>query len=275
VVVSTDHRQEVAQQLSQWPADNILSQPANHDTAPGILLPLAHVSHRDPFATVALFPATHFILDEERFMASVQRAVAETQGCPHGLTLLGMRSDRTEEGYGWIKPAEEERGRATRVVRRFWEKPSRPCAQALLTRGALWNTCVGVAQAATVWEMTRQTDAELYDSFMAVRRALAHAHAAQVTESVYWMIRPVNFSPEVCARLPARLRVLPVPAVGWSDWGSVERIGDTLQRLGKMNDTVQRALSAASVSQQGEARPHPALGSPALTLRLATASERS
>jgi mannose-1-phosphate guanylyltransferase len=82
VMVSADHRYEAAQQLAQWPADNIIYQPANRDTAPGILLPLAHVSHRDPFATVALFPADHFIVEEERFMASVQCAVAETQGFP-------------------------------------------------------------------------------------------------------------------------------------------------------------------------------------------------
>jgi mannose-1-phosphate guanylyltransferase len=129
VVVSTDHRQEAAPQLAHWPADNIIYQPANRDTAPGILLPLAHVSHRAPFATVVLFPADHFIVAEERFMASVQRAVAETQCFPHGLTLLGMTPDRAEEGYGWIEPAGAERSRATQAVRRFWEKPSLSCAQ--------------------------------------------------------------------------------------------------------------------------------------------------
>jgi hypothetical protein len=87
-----------------------------------------------------------------------------------------------------------------------------------------------VAQAATVWKMTRQTAPDLYDSFMAIRRALTHAQAQQATERVYSMLRPVNFSTGVCERLPARLRVLPVPEVGWSDWGSVERIGDTLRR---------------------------------------------
>jgi mannose-1-phosphate guanylyltransferase len=185
-----------------------------------------------------------------------------------------MTPDRAEEGYGWIEPAGAERGRATQAVRRFWEKPSPSCAQELLARGALWNTFVCVAQAATVWEMTQQTTPELYDSFMVIRRALAHPHACHVTEDIYRLLRPVNFSTGVCERLPARLRVLPVPEVGWSDWGSVERIGDTLRRLGKMNDAVQRALAATSASQRGEAWPHPSLGNPAFQLRLVTASER-
>jgi hypothetical protein len=123
--------------------------------------------------------------------------------------------------------------------------------------------------------MTRQTAPELYDSFMTIRRALAHRHAEQVIESVYRMIHPVNFSTGICERLPTRLRMLPVPEVGWSDWGSVERIADTLQRLGKLNDAVQRARSGASVFQRRDARPQPSLSSPALKLRLATGSERS
>src|SRR5713101_5744762 len=66
IVVSPRHRQEVEQQLAHWPADNIIYQPANRDTAPGILLPLAHVSHRDPLATVTVFPSDHFVVEEEQ-----------------------------------------------------------------------------------------------------------------------------------------------------------------------------------------------------------------
>jgi hypothetical protein len=123
--------------------------------------------------------------------------------------------------------------------------------------------------------MTRQTAPDLYNSFMALRRALAHPHTAQVTENVYRLLRPVNFSTGVCERLPARLRVLPVPEVGWSDWGSVERIGDTLRRLGKMNDAVQRALAATKAFQREEAWPLLTLGSQAHGIGLATASEGS
>jgi len=252
VVVSTDHREEVTRQLAHWPTDNVIYQPANRDTAPGILLPLAHVSHREALATVAIFPSDHFIRDEGRFMTSVQCAVAETQHFAHALTLLGMTPDRAEEGYGWIEPADTETGWETRAVQRFWEKPSPVQAYGLLRRGALWNTFVCVAQAATIWEMTRQTAPDLYCSFMTIRRALATSHAKQVIERVYRILRPVNFSAEVCERLPARLRVLPVPTVGWDDWGSAERICATLQQLGKMDDAVQRAYLATTAAQGGQ-----------------------
>ncbi len=262
IIVGSHHRDEVARQLADWPVDNIIYQPANRDTAPGILLPLAYTSHREPFATVALFPSDHFLLDEGRFMAVVSQAVTETRRFPRELTLLGMTPDRVEEGYGWIEPGEEEAGRHTRAVQRFWEKPSPPCAQGLFVRGALWNTFVCVAQATTLWEMTRQAAPDLYQDFMAIRRALGSAHAASVIESVYRTLRAVNFSTGVCEPLPSRLRELPVPPVGWSDWGSVERILASLQSIGKLDECRARirhgkghtAVTLPSMEHHGVAR---------------------
>jgi mannose-1-phosphate guanylyltransferase len=240
IVVSTDHRPEVAAQLAHWPQENVLFQPLNRDTTPGILLPLAHVSHREPFATVAIFPSDHFILDEARFLTSVRTAVEETPRFPRDLTLLGMTPNGSEEGYGWIEPQEPEAGCQTHAVRQFWEKPSPLQAQALLRRGALWNTFVCVARATTLWEMTRQAAPDLYTAFMTLRRALSAPHAAFSTDRMYQTLRSVNFSVEVCTPLRNRLRVLPVPDVGWSDWGSVERISASLHQLGKLDASVSR-----------------------------------
>ncbi len=240
VVVGQDHRAVAEAQLAQWPADNVIYQPSNRDTAPGILLPLTHISHREPFATVAIFPSDHFIVDEERFMAAVNQAVTETRRFPRQLTLLGMTPDGPQEGYGWIEAAQQEEGRETRAVKRFWEKPSAAQAHELCRRGALWNTFVCAAQAATVWEMTRQARRELYEDFMAIRRTFTRSHSEELIENVYRTMRPVNFSVDVCERLPDRLRVLPVPEVGWNDWGSVDRIFASLRQIGKLEDVLAR-----------------------------------
>lgn len=253
VIVSTDHQEEAAQQLAQWPAENVIYQPANRDTAPGILLPLAYLSRREPFATVAIFPSDHFIVDEDRFMATVSQAVVETQRFSRELTLVGMPPDRAEEGYGWIEPGNKEEWRETLPVRQFWEKPALSQTEQLLRRGAVWNTFVCVAQATTLWEMTRQAAPDLYRDFMAIRRALGGPQAGAVTEYIYRTLRAVNFSSGVCEALPSRLRVLPVPAVGWSDWGSVGRIVASLKQLDKLNDCLTR------LRRQGKALPAPLL----------------
>jgi mannose-1-phosphate guanylyltransferase len=240
VVVSRDHGEETARQLAHWPVENVIVQPRNRDTAPGILLPLAHISQRDPLATVALFPSDHFILAEEQFMTAVDVAVGETQRFPGDLTLLGVAPEEDEDGYGWIEPADKEEGRQTRAVRGFWEKPSPVQRRALLARAAVWNTFVCVGYASTLWEMIRQTAPALYGDFLAIRQTLGRPQATAVINAVYTQMRPVNFSTAVCEQLPGKLRVLPIQDIGWSDWGSEERILSTLQRIGKVDEVLAR-----------------------------------
>jgi mannose-1-phosphate guanylyltransferase len=147
VVVSQHHQAEVTQHLAHWPAENVIYQPANRDTAPGILLLLTYISQRDPLATVTVFPSDHFVVKEAPFLAAVGRAVAEVQHFPRQLVLLGARPDRAEGDYGWIEPARQEGRRDSRAVLRFLEKPSRAQAGELMARGALWNTFVFAARA--------------------------------------------------------------------------------------------------------------------------------
>jgi len=203
---------------------------------------LAHISQREPLATVAIFPSDHCILHEERFVDSVRAAITETQRFPRELTLLGMTPTELGEDYGWIEPGEPEEGRGTRSVRRFWEKPPPAKARELLRRGALWNTFVGVARADTLWEMTRQAAPDLARDFTIIRRAVTvpSLHAEEVIARVYHAMRPVNFSTDICQFLTERLRVWPTPDVGWSDWGSVDRILKSLQQFGRLDACLTR-----------------------------------
>jgi len=248
VVVSRDHNEEARRQLAHWPVENVIVQPRNRDTAPGILLPLAHISQRDPFATIAIFPSDHFILAEDQFMTAVDDAVRETQRFPQDLTLLGFTPDGLDDGYGWIELADEEEGRQTRAVRRFWEKPSLEQRHVLHEQAAVWNAFVCVGQARTLWALIRQTASELYADFRTIRQALDRPQATAVIEAVYEQMRPVNFSTAVCEQLPSRLRVFPVPDVGWSDWGSVERIMATVRRIGKLDEVLARLQRRGSES---------------------------
>jgi mannose-1-phosphate guanylyltransferase len=265
VVVGSHHRPEANEQLHDWPADNLLFQPLNRDTAPGLLLPLTQILYRDPQATVAIFPSDHFILQEDAFMKVVDGAVKETKWFPNELILLGMAPDGLEDGYGWIEPAARGEERATLPVRRFWEKPHQTSAQALLARGALWNTFVMVAAATTLWEMMRRVAPEIHEAFTAIRQTIGHPRESLVIKRVYETLPALNFSTGVCEPLASELRVLPAPDVGWSDWGSKERICASLKKIGKLEVCMTRLRHS-----RGEALwpfPVPELISPTLVNR--------
>jgi mannose-1-phosphate guanylyltransferase len=239
IVVGAHHREEVEKQLQHWPRQNIIFQPANRDTAPGILLPLAHITDRDPEATVVVFPSDHFVLDEERFIGAVGKAVADSRTNPGKMVLLGMTPQAGEETeYGYIRVAQKRcRGDDARPVAGFVEKPTLPRAKELIQQGALWNTMVFAAHNATLWAMVKQSSPVLYHAFRLVQITLHTAHSNRVLDHAYEIIPSLNFSSAICQPLASSLRVLPVADVGWSDWGTAGSILRTVQKLGRFDGT--------------------------------------
>jgi mannose-1-phosphate guanylyltransferase len=125
---------------------------------------------------------------------------------------------------------------------RFVEKPSRAYARELMASGALWNTFVFAAQATTLWAMVRRTAPDLVYTFERIGRilSLGYSYAPFFTEHAYERMRAVNFSSGVCEPLVSWLRVLPLPEVGWSDWGTEERILASLQNVGTLDACLAR-----------------------------------
>ncbi|HEU4341337.1 MAG TPA: sugar phosphate nucleotidyltransferase [Candidatus Binatia bacterium] len=244
VSLNSNHRREAIEQLSDLPLKNLVFQPANLDTAPGILLPLAHISMRDPDAVVAVFPSDHFVANEEKFMAQVEAALEELHYFPDALILLGVTPDGVDDGYGWIEPDEKTAGRAAIGVRGFWEKPDPAAARRLKLKGCLWNTFVFVVRAATLWDMVSNAAPQLSHTFWNMRLMVDSIHSRSFVEHCYRCLQPVNFSSTILAHARPRLKVLPVPKVGWSDWGTQERILASLEAIGRLDEFLQRARSA-------------------------------
>lgn len=231
VIVNRDHLDVGRDQLHPLPHENILVQPCNRDTGPGLLFALLHLGHRSPTATVAVFPSDHYVGNDQAFIAHVQRAAGIVSEYPEKVVVLGIRPDRPEPGYGYIAPAQlvptrSGSGDAFRVAA-FREKPTRELAASLLSQGGLWNSFVMVFKIGRMLELLRWVAAPEFEHMWRLS-----GNASRVTE-IYRDLRPWNFSTQVLARIPQHLVVLRVDGVHWSDWGTRESIEQTLKTLKK------------------------------------------
>lgn len=243
-VVSKAHlsHTEVRRQLSRRPQGTVVTQPENKETAPGLLLPLMHIYKRYPDATVVVFPSDHFIVEEELFTAHVALACRVVERLPGYLILLGIEPDEPESEYGYILPGEPVERLAPLAVRRiarFREKPDRHTAREFLLGGGLWNTMVMIFKVETLLELVCEASPELWRVFLRIHDAIGTAAEAEAVETAYKRIAPMNFSTGLleafaCERA-ARLLVLPVHGVFWSDWGSERRIVAALRKLGYLD----------------------------------------
>ncbi len=214
----------------------VLVQPANRETAPGLLLPLLWIAQRELDATVVVFPSDHFIWEEERFLTHVRAAVPAARHFADRLVVLGVEAGGPDHGYGWIAPGPPcgaAEGGELYGVRRFWEKPDRATAARLFASGYLWNTFVLVGRLRAFVHAARQTLPDVVESMTVAAAFLDTRHEADVLAATYQRLHPTDFSRTLLAERPDVLLTLPVRGVCWSDWGNPERILRTLEQFGR------------------------------------------
>jgi len=250
---------EAALQLADRPPGTVVIQPENKETGPGILLPLIHLSARHPESVVAIFPSDHHVVEASLFMGFVDLAVRMVERDSTQLILLGIEPLAPDSEYGYILPgrrATDGPGGVKQVVR-FVEKPALDDAGELIGNGALWNTFVMVAKATALLELFRQLTPGLYRDFFRIRQAIGSGRERAVTEEVYKVLEPFNFSKGVLGRIephdPLRVTVLPVRGVTWSDWGSEQRLLTGLEQLSEVNRINRHWTSNPPTSETGVA----------------------
>lgn len=231
-VVADQHRRWWERSLRTSHPGNIVVQPENRGTAAGLLLPLMHILQRDPAATVLVLPSDHFFLDEALLARELRRGCRLAGADRESVYMLGLHPSEPDPELGYIVPERGVRGGAS-GVRRFVEKPPVAVASELIGAGALLNMFILVASAQALLGLYAAREPALVAQLRdAVRADRLIPQDPQATRLLYARLPTLDFSRDILEGQESRLRVLAVPACGWSDLGTPGRVLDTLARLG-------------------------------------------
>ncbi|HET9481084.1 MAG TPA: sugar phosphate nucleotidyltransferase [Candidatus Polarisedimenticolia bacterium] len=227
-IVAERHRSWWGGLLSYQHPANVIAQPRNKGTAVGILLPLLSIAARDPHARIAVLPSDHYVENERILESALRRAFAEVERRPDDVVLLGIEPEAPEPDYGWIVPGGPDSS-AARPVARFVEKPDRSAAERLMEAGAVWNSFLFVAAAPALLALYRR---RLLELLLALRGAVGPDGApGPGLSSRYRLLDDADFSRQVLCGSEESLRVLAVPACGWTDLGTPARVAQCLSGL--------------------------------------------
>ncbi len=224
VVTTADTAFLAARQLEQEgidPADRVLAEPVGRNTAPAIGLAALGA---DPSTVLLVLPSDHAIRDEEAFRRAL--AAGARVADAGWLVTFGIRPDRPETGYGYIRMGEPLPGRdgAWRVAR-FVEKPDRETAEAYLADGGYaWNSGMFALRAGRLLE---ELGAHAPDVRAALEPLAPFADGSSpVPLDLYEAVPRISIDYAVMERSD-RVAVIPVDP-GWSDLGSFAALRDVL-----------------------------------------------
>ncbi len=222
IIVSQRRHEAFIRATPRDPRIRVFAQPCGRGTAPAILWPATWIAARDATAVIVAFPTDHFVHDEQALVGHV-REVANAADGSH-IVLFGARASSPETGYGWIQVG--RRLGADREdlfsVRSFTEKPSRAEAEARLARGDLWNTLLFLAAAQKLVAVARRTLPDVADAFAGLSDV--SDGATPTAEAAYDAVRSADVSRDILQVIGPQLLVSRLPSIGWSDWGTPERV---------------------------------------------------
>lgn len=235
-VIGQDHWQYLDEPRRIALPGRIIAQPANKDTAPGLLLALTYILSEDPDARVALLPSDHFIAPNDRFTNRMEASFELLERFENRIILLGARPDRPETDYGWIRPSHRLVSGSHPSVREtttFLEKPDLASAQRFFREGYLWNTMIMTFRASSLWRLAAQTLPEAAERFQRLRRIDGGRLAPWALAEIYEGMPSANLSSDILERTTEKTLVMPLRSVQWCDWGRPERVIESLALLGR------------------------------------------
>ena len=235
VVANEEHRFTVVEQLTAkgLMADRVLLEPSGRNTAPALTLAALAAGDASPGVDPVLVvtPADHAIADTAAFTATLRRAV--TAAAEGGIVVLGIRPDRPDTGYGYIRTGPGDTQGAV-PVEAFVEKPDLATAKRYLAEGGYWwNGGMFVLRASAWMEALRRFRPDIADASQGAWRSAAtdasfirfdiDAFGAIPAESIdYAVMEPASRDGSGIS-----VRMVPLDA-GWSDlgaWDAVWQVG--------------------------------------------------
>jgi mannose-1-phosphate guanylyltransferase len=225
-IVAAHHEKWWEGEFSEIPVENVVVQPENRGTAPGILLPLLTILRRWRRPAVAVFPSDHYVENERVLRDALERAFRLLEPKDPRVIVLGMRPEGPEPDYGWIE-GDAAGVDGLRPILSVIEKPGMPAAERLYRTGAFWNSFILVARGEALLRLFEETQPLLLQLFASTMRH--HGWGLATLRHLYGAISTVDFTQDILARTTNHLRMLPVKPCGWIDIGTPERVNQWLR----------------------------------------------
>ena len=245
-IVAAHHAAWWEGELSELPVENVVVQPENRGTAPGVLLPLLTILRRWRRPAVTILPTDHHVEDERALTEAVERALSILEPKDSRVIVLGMRPDSPEPDYGWVDVGTAGPD-GLRLAHSIMEKPGAQVAEQLFRTGALWNSFILVARGEALLRLFEETQPLLVQLFTSTMRH--HGWTPATLRHLYGAIPDVDFTRDVLARMTDHVRVLPVKPCGWMDIGTPERLNQWLRET--QREPVEAGQSARPAAREG------------------------
>jgi mannose-1-phosphate guanylyltransferase len=167
VVTDKKYVHLVREQLPHLPLQNIILEPLGRNTAPCIGLSAFIIQRYYQNASIIVVPSDHLIVDEDRFRETINLGYRFTEENEDVIVTIGMKPDRPETGYGYIKIDTVQAvlgNNNIHKVEKFVEKPDLDKATEYIhDKNYFWNCGMFLWKCSTILKLIEKYLKETYE----------------------------------------------------------------------------------------------------------------
>ena len=248
IVTGEEHRFLALDQLRKMPeaSATLLLEPIGRNTAPALTLAALQAVENGEDPILVVTPADQTVIDGTAFTQALQQSVRTASD--GSIVILGIKPDKPETGYGYIKYQGAQGINSEFTVVQFAEKPDLAAAERYVASGDYaWNSGMFVLKA-SVW-----LKALAYFS-PAILSATEQAFSQKTVDTKFVRPDQVAFTNipsdsvdyavlEKCPGSAFKIKMVPLDA-GWNDLGAWDAVWQVSAQDGDGNVTHGDTLMA-------------------------------
>lgn len=240
VVTNQIYLDLVKEQLPELSPQQILTEPLRRNTASCVAYAAYKINTFDPEATLIVTPADHLILQENRFIDTIHRALEAAQ-MDGRLITMGIRPNRAETGYGYIQYHDKEDTDSAMKVKTFTEKPNSKLAKTFLESGDfVWNSGMFVWKVKSVMDALSDTMPDVAEAFEEGKNHFGKPSEQEFINKAYSLVKNVSIDLGILEKSDNVYVIL--GDYGWSDLGSWKSLHELGQKDERNNVVDANAL---------------------------------
>lgn len=230
IFIVTDKRYYnlVLEQLPDLPSRNVIAEPVGKNTAACIALSAFIIDKYFEDSTLLVVPSDHLVKDEERYLEVVKSGLQYVEGRKESIITLGIKPDRPETGYGYIKHGTNlEIINQNKVfnVECFVEKPNQETAEVYLkNNNYLWNSGMFIWNTKTIKSLFKQHLPHTFDVINEIATSIDTEKFQDTLGSLYGTVENISVDYAIMEKSD-NIYVIPAD-FGWDDigsWSSLKR----------------------------------------------------
>ena len=226
IVTNRRYADLVKEQLPEVEDSHVLMEPCRRNTAPCIAYVSWRIKAQNPKANVVVTPSDHIVTDEKEFKRIIRLCMKFTAESD-AIVTLGMKPNRPETGYGYIKAdltMSSLRQREIFRVDKFKEKPDYETAKRYIQENDyFWNAGIFIWSVSTIVNAFRVYQPAISKIF---EKLLPHYNTTDeqaLIDQVYPSCESISVDYAIMEKAE---EIFVCPAdFGWSDlgtWGSLQ-----------------------------------------------------